>query len=167
MIGSLSRPMRFLVIGSLALNLFGIGAIAADAIMDRDGHGGLFGHCRPPRFMGLPSPRELREVLPEGDQAKLDDLLKANRDSFDQRLDELFAARQVVADAIKAEPFDRAKLETAFAALREREAGMAAGAQDWLVDFVAGLDPQARAKVAELLTRRHKPPDKPPENGPS
>ena len=40
---------------------------------------------------------------------------------------------------------------------------MAAGAQDWLVDFVAGLGPQARAKVAELLTRRHKP----PENGPT
>jgi uncharacterized membrane protein len=162
MIGSLSRPVRLLLVGSLALNLFGIGAIAADAIMDRDGHGGLFGHCRPPRFMGLPSPRELREVLPESDQAKLDELLKANRDKFHQRLDELFAARQVVADAIKAEPFDRGKLETAFAALRERDAAMAAGAQDWLIDFVAGLDPAGRAKVAELLTRRHKPPDKTP-----
>ncbi len=162
MIGSLSRPTRFLLVGSLALNLFGIGAIAADAIMDRDGHGGLFGHCRPPRFMGLPSPRELREVLPENDQAKLDNLLQANRAQFHQRLDELFAARQVVADAIKAEPFDRAKLATAFAALREREAAMAAGAQDWLVGFVAGLDPQARARVAELLTRRHRPPDKGP-----
>jgi uncharacterized membrane protein len=78
-------------------------------------------------------------------------------------MDELFAARQVVADAIKAEPFDRAKLETAFAALREHDAAMAAGAQDWLVDFVAGLDPEGRAKVAELLTRRHKPPDKAPD----
>jgi uncharacterized membrane protein len=162
MIGSLSRPLRLLLIGSLALNLFGIGAIAADAIMDRDGHGGLFGgHCRP-RFMGLPSPRELREVLPESDQAKLDTLLQANRPQFRQRLDALFAARQGVADAIKAEPFDRARLVTAFGVLREQEAGMAAGAQDWLVDFVAGLDPQARAKVAELLTRRHKPPDKGP-----
>jgi uncharacterized membrane protein len=162
MIGSLSRPVRLLLVGSLALNLFGIGAIAADAIMDRDGHGGLFGHCRPPRFMGLPSPRELREVLPESDQAKLDSLLQANRAQFHQRLDDLFAARQVVADAIKAEPFDRAKVEAAFAALRERDAAMAAGAQDWLIDFVAGLDPAGRAKVAELLTRRHKPPDKAP-----
>ena len=163
MIGSLSRPMRFLVVGSLALNLFGIGAIAADAIMDRDGHGGLFGHCRPLRFMGLPSPRELREVLPESDGAKLDDLMKANKAQFHQHMDELFAARQVVADAIKAEPFDRATVETAFAALRERDAAMSAGAQDWLIDFVAGLDPQGRAKVAELLTRRHKSPDKRPD----
>jgi uncharacterized membrane protein len=129
--------------------------------MDRGGHGGLFGHCRP-RFMGLPSPRELRDVLPESDQAKLDSLIQANKDRFHQRLDALFAARQGVADAIKAEPFDRAKLETAFGALREQEAGMAAGAQDWLVEFVAGLDPAGRAKVAELLTRRHKPEDKGP-----
>lgn len=158
MIGNLSRPLRFLIVGSLALNLFGIGAIAADAIMDRDGHGGLFGHCRPPRFLGLPSPRELREVLPEADQAKLRTLLEANRPQFHQRLDALFAARQQVADAIKAQPFDRGALETAFSSLRDREAGMASGAQDWLVDFVAGLDPAGRAKVAELLTRRHKPP---------
>jgi len=153
--------MRFLLVGSLALNLFGIGAIAADAIMDREGHGVLFGHCRP-RFMGMPSPRELREVLPESDQAKLDSLLQAHRAQFRQRLEELFAARQVVADAIKAEPFDRAKLETAFATLRVREAGIAAGAQTWLIDLIEQLDPASRAKVAELLTRRHKPPDKGP-----
>ena len=153
MIGSLSRRMRILVIASLALNVFGIGAIAADAIMSR-GHGGLFGDCRPPRFTGLPSPRELREALPEDDHAKLNALMEANRAQFRQRLDALFAARQQVADAIRAEPFDRAKLETAFAALREREAAMATGTQDWLATFVAQLEPESRAKVAELLTRR-------------
>jgi uncharacterized membrane protein len=160
MIGSLSRRMRILVIASLALNVFGIGAIAADAIMDRDGHGGLFGHCRPPRFTGLPSPRELREVLPDNDQAKLRELMEANRAQFHQRLDALFAARQQVADAVRAEPFDRGKLETAFAALREREAAMAAGTQDWLAAFVAQIEPESRAKVAELLTRRHQRRDK-------
>jgi len=157
MIGSLSRRMRILVIASLALNVFGIGAIAADAVMNRDGQGGLFGHCRPPRFMGVPSPRELREVLPERDQATLSELLQANRAKFRERLNDLFAARQVVADAVKAEPFDRARLDTAFAALRESEVAMAAGAQDWLAEFVARLEPDSRAKVAELLTRRHRP----------
>jgi uncharacterized membrane protein len=165
MIGNLSRPVRLLIVGSLALNLFGIGVIAADAIMDGGRHGGLFGHCPPPRFTGLPSPRELRDVLPENDQAKLDELLKANKDQFHQRLDALFAARQGVADAIKAEPFDQARLAAAFGALREQQAGMAAGSQEWLIELVAGLDPDGRAKVAELLTRRHKPPDK--DKGPS
>ena len=155
MIGSLSRRMRILLIASLALNLFGVGAIAAAAVMDRDGHGGLFGHCRPPRFMGLPSPRELRAVLPESDQANLEALLQANRARFRERLSDLFAARQRVADAVKSEPFDRAELETAFAALRASEAAMAAGAQAWLGEFVAGLDADARAEGAELMTRRH------------
>ena len=66
MIRSLSRPMRVLVIGSLALNLFGIGAIAADAIMDRDHHGGLFGHWLLPPFVpsgGSPAPAERLRVL--------------------------------------------------------------------------------------------------------
>lgn len=162
MIGNLSRPMRILIVASLALNVFGIAAIAADAVMGRDGRGGLFAHCRPPRFMGLPSPRELRDVLPEKDEAILEDLLQANRAQFRQRLDDLFAARQVVADAIKAEPFDPARLESAFAALRERDATMAVGAHEWLAKFVAQLDPEGRAKVAELLTRRPKPPDKGP-----
>src|SRR5262245_28387019 len=148
MIGSLSRRMRIVVIASLALNVFGIGAIAADAVMGRDGDGGLFGHCRPPRFMGLPSPRELREVLPEKDTAFPDQLLEGNRPGFQQRLDALFAARQQVADAVKTEPFDQAKLKIAFAGLREREAAMAAGAQNWLAKFVAQLDPASRAKAA-------------------
>jgi uncharacterized membrane protein len=155
MIGSLSRRMRILLIASLALNLFGVGAIATAAVMDRGGHGGLFGHCRPPRFMGMPSPRELREVLRDSDRVKLAELLQANRAAFRERLTDLFAARQRVADAVRSEPFDRAKLEAAFAALRESEAAMAAGAQGWLVEFVAGIDADGRAGVAELLTRRH------------
>src|SRR5262245_5358538 len=119
MIGSLSRRMRVLVIASLALNVFGIGAIAADALISQDANGGLFADCRPPRFTGLPRPRELFEVLPESDDAKLRELLQANGAQFHQRLDALFAARQQVAEAIRAEPFDRAQLETALAALRE------------------------------------------------
>ncbi len=149
MMASLSRRMRILVIGSLALNIFGIGAIAANAVID--GHS----HCRPPRFMGLPSSRELREVLPENDQAMLEELLQANRAGFRERLNELLAAKQRVADAIKAEPFDRARLDIAFAALRERHAAMTTGAQGWLTEFVARLDPEGRARIAELLTRRH------------
>src|SRR5262249_15062549 len=115
-----------------------------------------------PGLRGLPSPRELRDVLSESDEAKLDSLLRAHRPQFRERLEKLFAGRQAVADAIKAEPFDRAKVAAAFAALREQEADLAAGAQDWLVEFVAGLGPEGRAKVAAVLTRRHKPSDKGP-----
>jgi len=76
MIGSLSRPLRLILVGSLALNLFGIGAIAADAIMDRNGHGGLFGQGRPPRFSVCEPARAARGAAGER-SGKLDKLLEA------------------------------------------------------------------------------------------
>jgi uncharacterized membrane protein len=157
MIGSLSRPMRLLVVASLALNVFLIGAVAADAVMHR-GWFGMFGHGRP-GIMGLPSPHELRAVLPENDEAILEQALQSHRAQFHEHLDALFAARAEVAAAVKAEPFDRAKLEAAFAALRERDAAIAAGAQDMLVDFISKLDAAGRARVAGLLAQRHKRPE--------
>jgi len=156
MIGSLPRPLRVLVVVSLALNVFLIGAVIADSFTDR----GWLGHDRPPpRIMGLPSPRELRSVLSDSCQATLEQALQANRPKFHEHLDALFAARQAVAEAIKADPFDPDKLAAAFAKLREQDAAMAAGAQDMLIGFISKLDGDCRAKVAELLTQRRKRPE--------
>jgi uncharacterized membrane protein len=155
MIGSLSRPLRVLIVVSLALNVFLVGLVIAGSLTDR----GWLGHDRPPRIMGLPSPRELRSVLPDSCQATLEQALQANRPKFHEHLDALFAARQTVADAIKAEPFDPAKLATTFGTLREQDAAMSAGAQDMLVDFISKLDAGCRGKVADLLTQRHKRPE--------
>jgi len=160
MIGSLSRQQRILVVVSLALNVFLIAAVAADAFTDRGWLGGPFGHDRPPpRLVGMPSPRELRAVLSDSDQAILEQSMQANRGKFHERLDAMSAARQAVADAIKAEPFDPAKLAAAFAALREQEAALSSNTQDMLADFISKLDADGRAKVAVLLTQRRKRPD--------
>src|SRR5215471_2274574 len=155
MIGGLPRPLRVLIVVSLALNVFLVGLVVADAFSDR----GWLGHGRPPRIMGLPSPRELRSVLSDSCQATLEQALQANRPKFHEHLDALVAARQAVADAIKAEPFDADKLAAAFAKLREQDAAMAAGAQDMLIGFISKLDGDCRAKVAELLTQRRKRPE--------
>lgn len=149
MIGSLSRPLRILVVVSLALNVFLIAAAAVDVV----GDGKWLGGGRPPRIMGLPSPRELRAVLPDKDEAILDQVLQGSRPKFHERMDRLYDARQAVADAIKADPFDPAKLAAAFGTLRDQDAALAAGAQDMLVDFISKLDADGRAKVAELLSR--------------
>src|SRR5215471_16260690 len=155
MIGGLPRPLRVLIVVSLALNVFLVGLVVADAFSDR----GWLGHDRPPRIMGLPSPRELRSVLPDNCQATLEQALQANRPKFHEHLDALVAARQAVAETIKAEPFDAAKLAAAFGTLREQDAAMAAGAQDMLIGFISKLDGDCRAKVAELLTQRRKRPE--------
>lgn len=157
MAGRLSKPMRLVLILSLALNLFGAGAIAAGTVADRGWLANTFGfHHRPPRMMGMPNPRQLHAVLPESGRAILKETLDAHRPRFRENLRGLFAARHAVAEAIKAVPFDRERLEAAFATLRDREARVAAAAQATMLDLVARLDAEERDTVAELLTVRQK-----------
>jgi hypothetical protein len=145
MIGSLSRPMRFLVIGSLALNLFGIGAIAADAIMDRDGHGGLFGHappaswaCEPRELRGLPRAIRPSSMTAEGEQA-----IPPAFDVF----------RRVRAPRHQGGPFDRRQAGDRLAALREREARRLRRPDCWSISSPA----TQRAQGGGAPDRRHKP----------
>ncbi|WP_119460428.1 periplasmic heavy metal sensor [Rhodospirillaceae bacterium SYSU D60014] len=158
MAGRLSKPMRVLLVLSLALNLFGAGAIAASAVMDRGWLAGAFGlhHHRPPRIMGMPNPRQLHAVLPESGRVILKETLDAHRPRFRENLRGLFAARRAVAEAIKADPFDRTRLEAAFTTLRDREANVATAAQATMADLVSRLDADERDAVAELLTVRQR-----------
>jgi uncharacterized membrane protein len=157
MTGSLSRRLRIVLVLSLALNLFAVGAVGAAAIVGDGWMGELAGVRQPPRLTGMPNPRQLRAVLDDADQAILSATLEARRPAFRENLRAMFAAREAVAQAIAAEPFDHARVEAAFAALREREAVVAAAAQGTILDLVARLDGDGRAKVAELMKRRHKP----------
>lgn len=154
MIGKLSTRMRVILVASLALNLFVIGAVAADAIAGSGWLAGTIGlEHRPPRLTGMPNPRELREVLPEQGRAVLEATLGNRGPQFRESLRAMLAARRAAADAIRAKPFDRAKVEQAFAALREREAALAAVAQGTILELVAQLDAEGRDKVAGLLDR--------------
>jgi len=147
-----SRRLRLLLVTSLAINIFFVGAIAVSAIA---GHGfrGVMGFGPPhgPRMMGVPSPRQLRGVLDDQGQQILETMLDSRRDAFHANLDVMFQAREAVAHAIAAEPFDRVKVEAAMAALRDREAVMHASAQNFILELAAQLNPEQRAKIAELL----------------
>jgi Spy/CpxP family protein refolding chaperone len=102
-------------------------------------------------MMGVPSPRQLRGVLDDQGQQILETMLDSRRDAFHANLDVMFQAREAVAHAIAAEPFDRVKVEAAMAALRDREAVMHASAQNFILELAAQLNPEQRAKIAELL----------------
>ena len=149
-----SRRLRLLLVISLAVNLFFIGALAVGAIT---GHGfGMMGFGGPhgSRLTGMPPPRQLRAVLDEQGQQILATMLDARRDAFHANLDAMFNARQGVADALAAKPYDPAKVEAAMAVLRERETVMATGAQNMILELAEKLDDGQRAKVAELLKPR-------------
>ncbi|HET6222811.1 MAG TPA: periplasmic heavy metal sensor [Dongiaceae bacterium] len=155
-----TRLMRIVLVVSLALNLFVVSAVAVDAFS----HGGwtksfLGQHGRGPGLLGLPNPRELRALLPEQDRTVLDSTMEAHRPQFRERFQGMGEARDAVAAAIKAEPFDPAKLESAFADLSTRWGAVSAEAQAMLTDLIGHLSPEGRAKLAQVLAERRKPRD--------
>jgi uncharacterized membrane protein len=151
MVSGLSRRTRIVLVVSLALNVFALGALASAWVLGGPGFGASH---RPARFIGLPLPRQLQAALPERDHGLLRTTLDAHRPEIRTRIRAIFAARRAVADAIRAEPFDRARLEAALAALREKEGATAEEAHRMMTDLAAKLDAGGRAKVAELITVR-------------
>ena len=150
---SWSRRLRLLLVISLALNLFFIGAIAVSAISGYGRMGGLlgFGPLHGPRLTGMPNPRQLRGVLDERGQEILESMLETRRDTFHANLQPMLEARLALSQAIAAEPFDRAKVEAAMATLRDSEAVLHMGAQNMILELASQLDLAQRAKIAELL----------------
>lgn len=164
MAARLSMSVRILLVVSLALNLFVIGAVVADAAIGGGSVASALGLSQQrPRFFGLPNPREIRDLLPDHGDAVLDEIYESRRAEFRERLTAMFEARRAVAEAIKAEPFDRAKLEAAFATLRERSGTIAAAAQDSLIEIASRLDSEERTQLADLIATRHGRPAKSPE----
>src|SRR5262249_25464491 len=111
-----ARLMRVVLVVSLALNLFFVSAVVVDAFSPDGWTRSFFGPRggRGPGLPGLPNPTELRAALPEQDRAVLDRTIEAHRPQFRERFQGIGEARDAVAAAIKAEPFDPAKLEAAF-----------------------------------------------------
>jgi len=147
-----SRRLRLLLVISLAVNIFFVGAIAVSAIIDHGFRGVMgFGPPHGQRMMGVPSPRQLRGVLDDQGQQILETMLDARRDAFHANLDAMFQAREALAQALAAEPFDRVKVEAAMAAMRDREAVMQGSAQSFILELAAQLNAEQRTKIAELL----------------
>jgi Spy/CpxP family protein refolding chaperone len=146
-----SRRLRILLVASLAVNLFFIAVVAVWAVAGPGYLRGMMGFGHGPRMMGMPFPRQIRDVLNEPGQQILDSMLEARRDAFHANLDSMFEARAALAEAVATEPFDRARVEAAMAALRDREAVLHAGAQNMILELAAQLDAEQRGKLAELL----------------
>jgi uncharacterized membrane protein len=148
-----SRTRRRLLIASIVLNVFLIGAIGAGVAAR---HGLIFDgdRGRPPRAFDLPSPRKIRAVLPEDSRPVAEAMFAAHRDEMRGRIRALFEARRQVAAAMRAEPFDRVALDAAFAELRTRQDDVATAAQGIIADLAAELDAESRGRIAELLDVR-------------
>lgn len=140
------RTLRWILIGSLALNVLIIGAVVSTLCIaqfsGRPPHGGGF-KGSPLLGFARTLPREradiVRQMVADG-QPKLETLRRGMRD-----------ARASVRAALSAEPFDQAKFDTALDGVVKAEVDEARGKAAVFGDTVRQLTPQERIQLHEWL----------------
>ena len=144
--------LRVLLVASLALN---VAFAAGFAWRHFDGHDGRAGGHRPHAMRGtmMPSPRVLRQVLPEERRVVVDALLEEHRQAIRGSVGDVFEARRRVHALMTADTIDRAALEAAFADLRARDAEAATVVQAMLTELAVELTPEERRAVTEAVHR--------------
>lgn len=148
----MTRPIRYILLASLALNLaLGVGLAWLAA---RPGHPPAEARAREPRPMFHPD--ALRRALPEGRRELIDGVLASHREAMHARIGRMAQAREGVREAMAAEPFERERLDAAFAQLRDAESRTAQEAHALLADLATRATPEERERLSGLLAVRHR-----------
>jgi len=146
--------LRVLLVVSLGLNVAVLAGFGWRHFDHHDGrHGGPRGHSAMRGTM-MPSPRVLRQVLPEDRRAVVDTLLEKHRRRIRDAVREVFAARAKVHELMVADSIDRDALEAAFANLRARDAEAAVAVQAMLTELATELTPEERRALADAVGKR-------------
>lgn len=144
------RWLWALLVGSLALNLLIVGAVAGHRFGGRRWHGAEFAGAERYLLRELASDR--REAL----KGLVEDVVAAGRDvRKDLRL-----GRRAAAEAFAAEPFDRAKFEAAVQSMLDGQTLTRTGLVVKMGTLAEALTPEERARLAKHLRfLRHGPGD--------
>lgn len=140
------RRWRLATLGALLVAV-ALGAALATVLLAR-AH-----HRHPHAVMALPGLRVLAGELEPTERAALRNAFRERHPQMRERIDALHAARATVVEVLRVEPFDRARLEAAFAALRSQDAAAAEGVHATLVELAVALDPAGRARLADAVAR--------------
>lgn len=145
------RSSRWLLIGSLALNLFFVGTIGALALRHI---------MAPARQAETERPRtaaarleRLAAPLPAADAEKLRTAFRARAAEAESARDALNRAYERVQAALRAQSFDAAQLRAAMADARATRPLYELVMQDILAAGAAGMSPEGRARLAEWPPR--------------
>ena len=145
-------PIALLISGVLNLLLIGLGVghwyHHRDMMAAGDG-GPVTGRT----FSGGPGEHGFERVLqyvPADQRDEVRGAMRKLRESRQANFEKLQMLRSDVDTALTTEPFDRAKVEAAYAALRKQGAAMQDSSQNALIDIVAKLPLEARQKMAEF-----------------
>ncbi|HRQ63932.1 MAG TPA: periplasmic heavy metal sensor [Xanthomonadaceae bacterium] len=145
MTNTLKRPIRVLLIVSLALNML-LGTALATALLMQYRSG-----AHETRHMDLPSPRALARHLHEHERTRLRAILSEHRPAFRTAGGEVMEARRRVRDALAAEPFEADALASALADLRRGQGRLSTEAQAAIVELAEGMDADGRRRLARAI----------------
>ncbi|CAG4911972.1 periplasmic heavy metal sensor [Paraburkholderia gardini] len=144
------RSWKFILVGSLVLNVFLVGAIAGGTYQWFATHGST-------TAAAVAQQRALRfaaETLsPERQQAFIDGLRSARREGR-QYAREGREGRREVLRLLAAPQLDRAALDAALARTRTADTTLRAQVESSVADFAATLTPEERVQFAESLKLR-------------
>ncbi len=145
------RSSRWLLIGSLALNLFFVGTVGALALRHIMAPAGQAETDRPrtaaARLERLAAP------LPAADAETLRAAFRTRATEAESARDALNRAYERVQTALRAQPFDAAQLRAAMADARAARPLYEVVMQDILTAGASGMSPEGRARLAEWPPR--------------
>ena len=146
------RSSRWLLIGSLALNLFFIGTIGALALRH---------YLAPAQPAATERPRtaaarieRLAAPLPPADAEKLRAAFRARETSAEGGREALNRAFERIQATLRAEPFDPAQLRASFADARVARPVYEQAMQEIITAAAAGMSPEGRGKLADWPSSR-------------
>lgn len=137
---STPKGIWLLLAASLALNMFCLGVFASRRLGP---HPGFDRDVGPRAFMHHSG---LRNAGPE-----VQGILKHHREGVRERMHALTDSRKRARDALRAEPFDRAQVEAAFADVRDKSSAMQADMHGVLLEVAGHLGPEQRKRMAGAL----------------
>ena len=142
------RWVGWVLIVSLAVNLFLAGIVGMRYWRE---------HFRPQPDRAMMGPvGRITQGLPESGRAKVRATMDAKREQYREQGREFRRARSEAMQALAAEPFDRAKVDAAFAEARRRADSMSAIMQTALIEASAQLTPEERKAFRERLADRER-----------
>ena len=149
------RSSRWLLIGSLALNLFFVGTVGALALRH------MMAPSQPaeterPRTAAARLER-LAAPLPAADGETLRAAFRTRAAEAESARDALNRAYERVQAALRAQPFDAAQLRAAMADARAARPLYEVVMQDILAAGASGMSPEGRARLAEWPPRPANP----------
>lgn len=135
------RWTRWLLIGSLALNLLVIGALVGFAVR---GPGPKLGAAP-----ALPGALTLLRAVPDSHRGVVRDALHDHRETLRAQRRDVDALRKAFLDAIEKDPLDKAELERLLAGFGDIESGISTRGRTILLQVVLGMDHAARLELAD------------------